>query len=78
MNKNAMSSFSVAGHFIWSSVYQAGAYEAEMNALKKGERPVKTPDPKGGVLEAQDNKMGEDLQEIKSDIKLIARLLDER
>lgn len=68
--------------FLWpvilvlgSSVYQAGAYEAEMKALKKENESLKPLIPKVAVLEAQTTKMGEDLQEIKADIKEIAEFL---
>jgi len=68
--------------FLWpiilvlgSSMYQAGAYEAEMQALKKENDQLKPLIPRVAVLESQAAKMGEDLQEIKSDIKLIRDFL---
>ena len=61
-----------------SSIYQAGAYEAELNRLKQENAELKPLIPKVAVLESQAAKMGEDLQEIKSDIKFIRDLLMDR
>lgn len=71
--------------FLWpiilvlgSSTYQAGAYEAEMQALKKKNEQLTPLVARVAVLESQTTKMGEDLQEIKSDIKLIRDFLMNR
>jgi len=46
-----------------------------MQALKKENDQLKPLIPRVAVLESQATKMGEDLQEIKSDIKLIRDFL---
>lgn len=71
--------------FIWpivlvlgSTMYQAGAYEAELQGLQEENAQLRPLIPRVAVLEAQTTKMGEDLTEIKSDIKLIRDFLMNR
>ena len=71
--------------FIWpivlvlgSTMYQAGAYEAELQSLQEENAQLRPLIPRVAVLEAQTTKMGEDLTEIKSDIKLIRDFLMNR
>lgn len=71
--------------FIWpivlvlgSTMYQAGAYEAELKGLQDENAQLRPLIPRVAVLEAQTTKMGEDLTEIKSDIKLIRDFLMNR